>query len=103
MENTKLNCWEYLKCGREPKGAKAKEMGICPASVKTITNEMNGGKNGGRACWAVAGTFCGGTAQGSFAEKLDGCMNCSFHEIVISQEGSNYQGTIEILDKLKSL
>ncbi len=78
-------------------------MGICVAAEETRTDEMNGGTNGGRACWAIAGTYCGGIAQGTFAEKLDGCMNCNFNETVITQEGSDYQGTIAILYRLKSL
>ena len=101
MADLKQNCWEYKKCGREAGGSKEKEMGVCPAAVEKATHGMNSGMRGGRACWAVAGTYCGGGVQGTFAEKLDGCMNCDFHEKVISEEASDYQGTIEILDKLK--
>jgi len=26
-----MNCWEFMKCGREKGGAKATDLGICPA------------------------------------------------------------------------
>lgn len=61
----KLNCWQVKKCGREPGGAKTAELGICPAAAEVALSGTNGGKNGGRACWAIAGTLCGGKVQGS--------------------------------------
>ena len=56
----KQNCWEYKKCGRQPGGSKVAELGICPVAVENRTDAVNGGKNAGRACWAVTGSFCGG-------------------------------------------
>ncbi len=64
----KQNCWEMKKCGREPGGVKTPELGLCPASTDKTADGLNGGKNGGRICWAVTGTFCGGKIQGTFAE-----------------------------------
>jgi hypothetical protein len=32
------------------------------------------GKFGGRACWIVAGTLCGGKEQGTFAKKYRGSL-----------------------------
>jgi len=71
---SKKNCWEVKKCGREPSGAKVKEFGVCPAAEQHRADGINGGVNGGRSCWAVAGTFCGGAVQGAFASKLDNCI-----------------------------
>lgn len=68
------NCWEWKKCGREPDGAKASELGICPATVERRTDGANHGKNGGRCCWVIAGTLCKGEKQGVFARKLANCM-----------------------------
>ena len=62
-----------MKCGRGPKGPKAKKLGVCPAASERILDRVHGGINSGRACWVVAGTFCGGTAQGSFARKQVAC------------------------------
>jgi hypothetical protein len=84
---SKQNCWEIKKCGREPGGAKSVEMGVCPAATSTETNGVNSGKNGGRICWAVAGTFCGGKVQGDFAQKSVSCMSCEVFKAVKKDEG----------------
>ncbi|MHC4249815.1 MAG: two-CW domain-containing protein [Planctomycetota bacterium] len=82
----KLNCWEFKKCGRGIGGAKVEELGVCPAASETRTNGVNGGVDGGRACWALAGTFCGGKVQGTFAMKLASCMECDFYKLVRDEE-----------------
>ncbi len=97
----KQNCWEFKKCGREPGGAKEKELGVCKASLETRTNGINNGKNAGRACWAIAGTLCGGKVQGSFAEKLGNCLTCAFYQQVGAEEGPKHQSSKEILNTLK--
>jgi len=97
---TKKNCWEVKKCGREPGGAKSKELGICPASTEKRTDGINEGKNAGRACWAVTGTLCGGKMQGSFAAKMGNCMNCDFYKEVQTEEGGKMVGVKKILEKL---
>ncbi len=58
-------CWEYMKCGRD-KDATAK----CPAYP-----------NFGKLCWAVAGTFCQGKVQGTFAQKYEDCRKCDFYRM----------------------
>ncbi|MCP4684016.1 MAG: hypothetical protein GY867_01085 [bacterium] len=80
------NCWEVKNCGREPGGAKASELGVCPAATDKSVNGLNGGKNGGRTCWYIAGTFCGGLVQGSMAQKLSNCMECEFFKQVAREE-----------------
>ncbi|MBI5015313.1 MAG: hypothetical protein HZB55_07445 [Deltaproteobacteria bacterium] len=85
------NCWEIKKCGREPAGAKAKELGVCPAATDASSNGVNGGKNAGRVCWAVSGTLCGGKIQGSFAQKRLSCMSCEFFTHVKETEGSQFR------------
>ncbi len=82
----KLNCWEIKKCGREYGGSKFKELGVCPAVTDTSSDGLNSGKNAGRVCWAVVGTFCGGKVQGSFAEKKASCMSCEVFRTVKSEE-----------------
>ena len=86
---SKLNCWEIKKCGREKGGAKTADFGECPAANDTSSNGVNDGKNAGRICWAVAGTFCGGKVQGDFAQKQVSCMACEVFKQVKSEQGSN--------------
>ncbi len=88
MTIKKQNCWEHSQCGRAPGGEKVSELGTCPAAIDSSFNGINEGINGGRICWAVAGTFCYGTVQGSFAEKRDTCMSCEFFKQVRIEEGT---------------
>jgi len=96
----KSNCWESKKCGREPGGARVSELGVCPAAAETSVNAVNGGKNGGRCCWVIAGTLCGGKVQGSFAMKLANCVLCDFYKKVNEEEGKDMARPKDILDKL---
>ena len=64
----RLNCWEFKQCGREAGGAKAVELGVCPAYP-----------DHGHCCATQAGTLCGGQVQGSFAQKLGKCSRCDFY------------------------
>jgi two-component system NtrC family sensor kinase len=61
-----VKCWEYMKCGRD-KDATAK----CPAYPQF-----------GKVCWVVAGTFCEGKVQGTFAQKYEDCRKCDFFQMV---------------------
>jgi len=82
-----LNCWEVMMCGREKGGKNATKYGVCPAAADQSFDGINSGKCGGRICWAVAGTFCGGCTQGSFVDKRSSCQNCDFYHMVQEEEG----------------
>ena len=86
----RANCWEVMKCGREPGGAKEAELGPCPAATDASWTAVNGGLNGGRVCWAVAGTLCGGCRQGTFAHKELTCYACRFFREVQMEEGERF-------------
>jgi hypothetical protein len=64
-----LNCWEFMKCGREAGGENAMTLGVCPAYP-----------NHGRRCATVAGTFCEGIIQGTFASKGAQCEACEYYK-----------------------
>ncbi|MBN1881442.1 MAG: hypothetical protein JW885_04645 [Deltaproteobacteria bacterium] len=84
----KVNCWEFEKCGREPGGEHAGDMGVCPAA--TNGSGSNGGLHAGRSCWIVAGTYCRGKVQGRFAQKLPECMQCDFYQLVKKEEAADF-------------
>jgi hypothetical protein len=65
-----LKCWEFKHCGREEGGSKDLELGVCPAYTQ----------GAGDACWLIAGTLCGGTVQGRYAQKLEACVFCDFFQ-----------------------
>lgn len=84
----KQNCWEYMRCGREPGGENVPESSVCPAAIDTSHDGINSGLGAGRFCWAVAGTMCNGKIQGTFAEKRTSCTQCHFYKMVRAEEGS---------------
>lgn len=94
-----MNCWEYKKCGREEGGANVESLGICPAATESRTHHLNSGKNGGRSCWAIVGTLCGGKVQGTAAQKISNCMSCDFFKLVHEEQSNlgTYVPTKEIL------
>lgn len=94
------NCWEFFHCGRQPGGEKVDDMGICPAAVEYNLNGVNQGVNGGRACWAIAGTLCMGETQGTYAQKLGDCLRCAFYTSVRQELGGSFVPTKLILKKL---
>ena len=57
----RLNCWEFMKCGREKN---------CPAYPSH-----------GRECFAVTGTYCRGEKQPSYEGKIAKCRElCGFYK-----------------------
>lgn len=85
---TRMNCWDAKQCGRQIGGHKVAEFGVCPAATDTTYDGLNDGKNAGRICWAVTGTFCGGEVQGTHAQKELSCMNCDFFKRVKNEQGT---------------
>lgn len=97
----RANCWEFKGCGRQPGGSKAGMLGVCPATTTVALDGSNGGRNGGRACWVIAGTLCGGVVQGTFAAKMANCLSCEFYGLVTSEQGPDHQTTREMLDRVR--
>ncbi|MHA2288353.1 MAG: two-CW domain-containing protein [Promethearchaeota archaeon] len=87
----KKNCWEFMECEWQPNGSKQDEIGICPAVVDNRFNGLHGGKNAGRVCWMIAGTLCGGKAQGVYAQKYKMCVQCEFYRLVKREEGLDFK------------
>lgn len=79
----RANCWEVLSCGRGPEGDRPH----CPAATDLTADGINGGRNAGRVCWAIAGTFCEGLPDGAHATNLASCLGCSFFRQVLEEEG----------------
>ncbi|MCI4625801.1 MAG: hypothetical protein L3V56_07545 [Candidatus Magnetoovum sp. WYHC-5] len=73
-----MNCWEFSDCGRQPGGKNATRRGICPASTLQEANGFLGGKNGGRACAFIIGSFCAATIKGTKKDMTKNCLECDF-------------------------
>ncbi len=66
------------------------ELGVCPAAADSSFDRINHGVNGGRFCWAITGTFCGGRVQGLFAMKIENCVLCPVFSLVTDEEGEAF-------------
>lgn len=87
----KKNCWNYMDCGSQPNNLKFDELGVCPAIKDKRFDGIHGGINAGRACWMIAGTLCGGKAQGTYAQKYKSCIMCDFYKLVKKEEGLEFK------------
>lgn len=96
----KVNCWEFKECGRETNGINVNTLGVCPASTNLKLNGVHNGKNAGRCCWILVGTFCKGKVQGSFAQKYEDCRKCDFYQLVHDEEGSNIKSHFDLIQIL---
>jgi len=96
MPRKKPNCWEYMRCGREPGGAGVERRGICPAASERGFEGFNQGEKAGRCCWLVAGTFCKGKIQGSFAEKQSSCRSCEFYRNIHAETAATHITTTSL-------
>jgi len=85
-----VNCWEFTKCGREPGGTAAAEKGVCPAALFEAADGYLGGRNGGRACCFITGTFCEEVLQGTYRDKSKNCWDCGFYRVLRQEHGAAF-------------
>jgi nucleoside-diphosphate-sugar epimerase len=90
-----------MKCGRGPGKRGSLKLDICAAAKEMRLHNVHEGKNSGRACWVVAGTYCGGTLQGTFAKKHLACKRCDFYNKVQREEGGKLEKNHSLLNRLK--
>ncbi len=83
----KVNCWEFMNCGRELGGEKADKLGVCPVATDISADGLNRGKVGGRICWAVSRKSGGERKEENLAKKLLSCESCLFFKLVKEEEG----------------
>ncbi len=98
----KLNCWEFKKCGKETGGMNNGERGTCPAATESRLDGVHGGRNAGRACWAIARTLCEGTPHGNYVSKFQSCRECDFFKSVVREEGAGFVFTIKLHEMLNN-
>ena len=79
-----------MLCGRELGGARTDELGVCMAAKDERLNRVHGGKNAGRTCWVVAGTFSSkGKVECVVAKEYGSCATCDFYYEVKREEGKH--------------
>jgi len=89
MPTRKLNCWEVIKCGRQPGGNRASDAGICPVSIHNEYDGVHGGDKAGRACWSVEGRRTNRDTRQSFSQTFSDCKTCAFFQQVKQEEESS--------------
>jgi hypothetical protein len=99
---SKLNCWEFKKCGRQPQGEHVHDLGVCAAALEERLDGEHDGVNAGRTCWIIAGTLCGGEVQGTFAEKYKNCETCDFYQLVYNEEYPEFRLSSTLRAKLRN-
>jgi hypothetical protein len=94
----KKNCWDVKKCNRCLTAAGEES---CPVCREERLDGVHGGLNGGRACWTISHTLCGGDKQGTFGDKFKNCQDCDFYNLVRAEEGGAFQLSANILPRLR--
>lgn len=77
------------------------QLGVCPVAAERKLDTIHSGTNAGRACWVVAGSYCKGAEQGTFAQKYHECQNCSFYKQVKKEEGPRFKLSAVLLGMVK--
>ena len=82
----RLNCWEYMDCGRQPGGKRVDLVGPCPAALCDLADGINHGQAAGRCCWTLDGTLCPDTGE----HRIQRCRQCPFFQHVAQEEGADF-------------
>ena len=98
----KTNCWEFKKCGREPEGRNNGASGTCPVATDERLDGVHGGKNAGRACWALRSTLSRNNTPENFIQRFKDCHACDFFKVVVKEEGSGFIFTVKLHERLKN-
>jgi rubrerythrin len=97
---SKLNCWEFKRCGRQPGGLHEHDLGRCPVTREKRLDGVHEGVTAGRACWVVAGTLCKSEIQGTFAQEFKKCEACDFYIKVYHEECPMFQSSAELFSQI---
>jgi hypothetical protein len=81
---SKLNCWQFKNCGREPGGVMAEILGECPVAATMKYDGLNDGVGAGRACWMVPDSAC--RESRTQLTRVDPCHACEFYKRVVFEQ-----------------
>ncbi len=77
----KLNCWEFMNCGREKGGVMAEILGECPVPTSFQFDGCNNGKGAGRVCWMIPNSGC--RVKSGKCNSTHKCHECEFYRRVL--------------------
>jgi len=78
----KLNCWEFINCGREKGGLMVSSLGECQVPSEMKFDGLNDGVGAGRACWLSSHSQC--VVKNN--RMIKSCYNCKFYKRVLYEE-----------------
>ncbi|MCI5148900.1 MAG: hypothetical protein D3916_05850 [Candidatus Electrothrix sp. MAN1_4] len=87
MNDSKIDCWEFKKCGREPGGKNIEKYGLCSLVVSLEDNKINNKRNGERLCWSLRESACEGIMRECCVNEIKECRQCTFY--IFLQESYN--------------
>lgn len=99
-QKLKKNCWEFYGCKTHRRKNLLSRSTHCPAYIESRLHGIHGGRNGGRACWITATTFCRLNMKKTHGAAVMNCQACDFYRLVMSEEGVHYIIPLEILKVL---
>jgi hypothetical protein len=83
----KLNCWEFMKCGKGIGENETDKSEPCPVALKISADGLNGGINAGRICWIIAEGKCHSKVRCNKIHQKEACFSCEFRYKVMAEEG----------------
>ena len=89
----KLNCWEYVNCGREKNGIMVPVLGECKVFSDMKHDGLNNGIGAGRACWMTLKDSC--VMQKT--NQISNCYDCPFYKRVVFEEEENIEHKFETI------
>ncbi len=78
----KLNCWEFVNCGREKNGLMVSTLGECKVVTDMKYDGLNNGVGAGRACWMTHKDNCVMIKSQQYLS----CYDCPFYKRVAFEE-----------------
>jgi len=87
----KLNCWEYVNCGREKNGIMVPILGECKVISEMKYDGLNSGVGAGRACWMTLNKNC--VMQKT--KQISCCYDCQFYKRVLFEEEEHIEHKLE--------
>ena len=95
-----MKCCEFMTCGRELAGVRAKEVRLCSTSSKTMFDGTEGSGDAGLACRVAAGAVCDGRSQGPCIGEMSDCTSYALYEYVCHLERQRLENSSNLLRKL---
>ncbi len=83
MNDSKIHCWAFKKCGREQIGRNIERYGVCSVAVSIRCKE----RNGARFCWSLRESACESIMRECCVSEIKECRQCTYYIFLQESEG----------------